>query len=692
MEDLTGKQFGSYQIISPFGEGGMATVYKAYQPSMDRFVALKVLPRFHSSDPEFLGRFEQEAKALAQLQHLHILSVYDYGEAEGYTYFVMPLMQDGNLTELLSREQLTLERVNQIISQVGSALEYAHTRGFIHRDVKPSNILLDESGNCMLMDFGIAKIIEGSKEFTRTGGVLGTPAYMSPEQGSGRKKIDHKSDIYSLGIILYEMVTGRPPYEAETPIAIIFKHVHDPLPPPSSIKTDVPEDVERVILKSLAKDPNDRYETVREMMDALSMAVNRITLRVEPEPDPYSTMLEVTPEPPSEVSDLTIPEPEIEESPVEVSPPVVESDEVQKVPLSENRLFRPALIAVGAIALILLGIWLTNSDIFSSGEVSHADETESAVISSTDIPGPTNTSAVVFAPATAPATDTPRAPDSTNTPVPPTESPYAVVPTPEGPGIGFQVVRFLGFDGVTPPFDDPRIRLAIASSIDKVGLANNMSANYPEFEFIPATNFTPRDVIGFDLYGEVGHPYDPGYAQELMAEAGYPNGEGFPGITLYHWDSESQRDLATQIRADLSEVLGITIYTSPLQFVYSDPPAFFLIGWGGDYIDPHSYLYDAFCGNYNTDFLESDDYWSIIDGINGERDARVRSELIMEYSNTFCYGEWDPDIDLGSEYKRLLDRALETDNFDEARMLYVEAEAILVESNTLIVPLYHRAN
>jgi phosphonate transport system substrate-binding protein len=272
MEDLTGKQFGPYTIISPCGAGGMATVYKAYQPSMDRYVALKVLPRFHSSDPEFLGRFAQEAKALAQLQHTFILPVYDFGESEGYTYFVMPLMQNGNLAELMADERLPLDRIQQIISQVGSALEFAHSRGFVHRDVKPSNILLDETGNCILMDFGITKIIEGSKEFTKTGGIIGTPVYMSPEQGSGQR-IDHKSDIYSLGIILYEMVTGRPPYEAETPIAVIFKHVHDPLPPPSLLNPDLPDEVEKVILKSLAKDPDDRYATVRDMVDALSKAV-----------------------------------------------------------------------------------------------------------------------------------------------------------------------------------------------------------------------------------------------------------------------------------------------------------------------------------------------------------------------------------------------------------------------------------
>jgi serine/threonine protein kinase len=314
MENLDGKQFGAYRIISPFGEGGMATVYKAYQPSMDRFVALKVLPRFHSTDPEFIGRFEQEAKALAQLQHPHILPVYDFGESDGYTYFVMPLMQSGNLAELLAVEKLSLERINQVISQVGTALEFAHSRGFIHRDVKPSNILRDESGNCMLMDFGIAKIIEGSKEFTRTGGILGTPAYMSPEQGSG-KKINYKSDIYSLGIILYEMVTGRPPFDAETPVAIIFKHVHAPLPPPSTFNPALSEEVERVILKSLAKEPADRYESVRAMVDALSRAVTASQRSALKEVDLPPTIQDKKPEAISIAADFPVKDLKREQAP-----------------------------------------------------------------------------------------------------------------------------------------------------------------------------------------------------------------------------------------------------------------------------------------------------------------------------------------------------------------------------------------
>ena len=272
MENLTGKQFGPYQIVAPLGEGGMAAVYKAYQPGMERYVALKVLPRNYADDAQFLARFQREAKLLAQLQHPHILPVFDFGQAEGYTYIVMPFIQSGTLTDQLKGTPVPLPRIRQIITQVGEALNYAHARGMIHRDIKPSNILIDESGNCLLTDFGLARMVEDAVNLTSTGTIMGTPAYMSPEQGSG-SRIDARSDIYSLGVVLFEMATGRVPYQAETPIAVVFKHVQDPLPPARSINPDLPEAVELVILKSLAKNPEDRYQTAADMVRAIQSAV-----------------------------------------------------------------------------------------------------------------------------------------------------------------------------------------------------------------------------------------------------------------------------------------------------------------------------------------------------------------------------------------------------------------------------------
>lgn len=272
MEDITGKQLGPYRVVAPLGEGGMAAVYKAYQPGMDRYVALKILPRHFASDPQFAARFQQEAKVIANLQNPHILPVHDFGEADGYTYIVMPYVEGGTLASLLRGQPLPLEQMRSVISQVGDALDYAHSRGLVHRDVKPSNVLVDERGNCLLTDFGIAKIVEGNVKLTNTGGILGTPAYMSPEQGLGQK-LDGRSDIYALGVILYEMATGRIPYNAETPMGIVTKHITDPLPPPRSVNPGLPEAVERVILKALAKNADDRYQTARAMVEALDDAM-----------------------------------------------------------------------------------------------------------------------------------------------------------------------------------------------------------------------------------------------------------------------------------------------------------------------------------------------------------------------------------------------------------------------------------
>lgn len=268
-----GKRLGAYQLLEQIGQGGMATIFKAYQPSMDRYVAIKVLPSHFTEDETFVARFTQEARTLARLEHPHILPVHDYGEQEGLTYLVMRYIEAGTLKDWITRKgPVELDEAVRILDQVGRALDYAHSQGVVHRDIKPTNVLIDERGDAFLTDFGIAKLVAGTAQFTATGAIVGTPAYMSPEQGMG-KSIDHRSDIYSLGVVLYELVTGRVPFEAETPLAVLLQHVNAPLPVPRQVKPDLPQTVERVILKAMAKAPDDRFQSVGEMVEALHKSV-----------------------------------------------------------------------------------------------------------------------------------------------------------------------------------------------------------------------------------------------------------------------------------------------------------------------------------------------------------------------------------------------------------------------------------
>jgi len=268
-----GQMLGSYRIINQVGQGGMATVYKAYQPSMDRNVAIKVLPRQLAESKEFAARFQQEARIIARLEHPHILPVFDYGESDGVTYFVMRYLEAGTLKTKMEAGPLSLNEIDRLFTELAEALQYAHGHGIVHRDLKPANALVDEDGNLFLTDFGIAKLLESaSPRLTQTDAILGTPAYISPEQAKA-ETVNQRSDIYSLGIMLYEMVTGSVPFVADTPLAVILKHISDPLPLPSLIKSDIPESIERVILKALAKEPDDRYATASEFLSAWKRAL-----------------------------------------------------------------------------------------------------------------------------------------------------------------------------------------------------------------------------------------------------------------------------------------------------------------------------------------------------------------------------------------------------------------------------------
>lgn len=271
MQTLSGLSFGRYQLLEPLGEGGMATVYRGFDTRLERPVAIKVIRTDYNREPEFLKRFEREARALAQLNHPHIVKVLDVGEHDGVPFVVMEFLGGGTLRNRIGQPLAPAEAA-RLILPIARALEYAHQLGVIHRDVKPANILLTDRGEPSLSDFGIAKILERREttELTATGMGVGTPDYMAPEQWQGRAS--PQSDLYALGVVLYELLTGRRPYVADTPVAVLLKHASDPLPPPRQFVPGLPVAVEQVLVKALAKKPEDRYASMGAFADALEQA------------------------------------------------------------------------------------------------------------------------------------------------------------------------------------------------------------------------------------------------------------------------------------------------------------------------------------------------------------------------------------------------------------------------------------
>ncbi|MGI9286444.1 MAG: serine/threonine protein kinase [Pseudomonadales bacterium] len=273
--DLTGKTLGQYRVVDHLGRGGMADVYKAYHDGLAVYRAIKVVRKELVTEGDFKARFSTEAKAVAQLRHPNIVQVQDFCADGGQYYMVMEYVEGKNLKECVLKDGpiRPIERAAAMIGQLASALHYAHNQGIVHRDIKPQNVILDANGDPVLTDFGIAKLTASNTQLTQTGMSIGTPAYMAPEQALGDRNVGPAADIYSLTVVLYEALTGKVPFDADTPLATMLKMMNDPLPLPKEVCGEISDSLQRVILKGMARKPEDRYATALEFKSALEAAV-----------------------------------------------------------------------------------------------------------------------------------------------------------------------------------------------------------------------------------------------------------------------------------------------------------------------------------------------------------------------------------------------------------------------------------
>src|SRR5579884_2741057 len=287
MDALIGRTLGQFIIRERIGSGGMATVFKAYQSTLERYVAIKVLPAFHAHDQIFVKRFVMEARSVARLALPNIVQIHDFGqEDDNVFYIVMEYVDGGTLKDRLKMRALTVPESIDFVIQAAEGLGCAHSNGIIHRDVKPANMLLRKDGHLLLSDFGIAKMLEGTTNLTRAGTGIGTPQYMSPEQGTGQP-VDRRSDIYSLGIVLYHCLTGRVPFNSDNPLSITVKHLQDPLPVERLTELNIPGPIIQVILQMTAKQPHERYQSADMLIGALTNALADSNLVL---PRPWRTL------------------------------------------------------------------------------------------------------------------------------------------------------------------------------------------------------------------------------------------------------------------------------------------------------------------------------------------------------------------------------------------------------------------
>jgi serine/threonine protein kinase len=447
---------GRYEVKSEIARGGMATVYHAYDPRFERDVAIKVLPRTLLHDPQFRARFEREAKTIALLEHPAIVPVYDFGEEDGQPYIVMRYMSGGSLTERLRQGPISLQETAQIITRLAPALDAAHSHQIIHRDLKPGNILFDQYDNAYLSDFGIARM-STSTTATLTGeSILGTPGYMSPEQVQGEKTIDGRSDIYALGVLIFQMLVGRIPYQADTPAKIMMMHLLQPVPNILEIRADLPIGIGELVHQAMAKRPEERYATASALAQNLGAILQKpaggaqliaplTPIVVTPE------ITKISPEKTAVSSPTAV---LVEEAPISiVAPASAGQADVQSVPQHPPIIAAPAapraaprrsypVAAIGAVSLAVclliaaVGIFALRRDnlsplalfAYASATPTHAPATIASALSATEaqtqiVVSPQPTSAIesnkLPTVTTQPSTSPTLVSSPTNRPVPP---------------------------------------------------------------------------------------------------------------------------------------------------------------------------------------------------------------------------------------------------------------------------------
>jgi serine/threonine protein kinase len=291
MPFIIGENVGPYRLIEKLGKGGMATVFKAYHPSLDRYVAIKALHPAFMEHPGFIDRFQREAKVVAKLDHPNIVPIFDFSEHEDRPYLVLKYIRGETLKARLEKSKLTYKESRHIFRVISSALAYAHQEGVLHRDIKPSNVLVEKGGQVYLADFGLARMTETSQTTLSGQMMMGTPHYISPEQAKGMGGLDSGTDIYSLGVMMYELLVGEVPFQADTPFSVIHDHIYSPLPLPRDMNPDLNEDIERAILKSLAKKREDRYKNISEMMAMFLKAFDTLIIEHPSEGEAPTLML-----------------------------------------------------------------------------------------------------------------------------------------------------------------------------------------------------------------------------------------------------------------------------------------------------------------------------------------------------------------------------------------------------------------